>query len=375
MRAGLLVLHRWVALVAGVFVFIVAATGSALVFEGAMDRALYPDLWRVTPSGVALSLDTLIARARAAAPGMPVAGITLPPADDRADVVQAGLNQVFVNPYTGAVLGQRTLAQWNATLPRRLHVLHVSLIAGRAGEEIVAAITTLSLFLALTGLILWWRDKIWRMRSSASWKRLVFDLHHSLGATAATVIAIITLSAMVMHYGMLNSLMYRLDRTAPAAPPAQPAAPAGATPISADSLSRVAHSALPGARLMFLSLSPTARQPFLAAMRFPEDHTPGGRSRVVVDRFTGRVLMVTSTRQAELGTRLGNAIRSIHTGDLFGRPTEAIWLLAAIVLATQAVSGVLMWWNGRRGRAAVARAGTRRSRAESTEMSRTERTG
>ena len=359
MRSTLRVLHRWVALAAGVFVFIAAATGGALVFEGAMDRALYPELWRVTRSGAPLALDTLLARARAAVPGKPVVGITLSPADDRADVVQAGVNQVFVNPYTGAVLGHRTLAQWNATLPRRLHVLHVSLMAGRAGEEIVAAITTLSLFLVLTGLMLWWRDKIWRMPWSASWKRLVFDLHHSLGATAATVIAIIALSAMIMHYGMLNSLMYGLDRTPPPAPPEQPAAPAGATPITADSLSRVAHGALPGARLMFLSLPPEARQPFMAAMRFPEDHTPGGRSRVVVDRFTGGVLTVTSTRQAELGTRLGNAIRSIHTGDLFGRPTEAIWLLAAIVLATQAVSGVLMWWNGRRGRAALARAGTR----------------
>ena len=107
---------------------------------------------------------------------------------------------------------------------------------------------------------------------------------------------------------------------------------------------------------MFITLPPKADQPFVAAMRFPEDHTPGGRSRVIVDRYTGSVLMATSTRLAEPGTRLGNAIRSVHTGDLFGKPTEVIWLAAAIVLATQAITGVAMWWNGRPARAALERA-------------------
>jgi uncharacterized iron-regulated membrane protein len=104
---------------------------------------------------------------------------------------------------------------------------------------------------------------------------------------------------------------------------------------------------------MFLVIPPKAGQPFVAAMRFPEDRTPGGRSRVYVDRYRGTVLLATSTRQAELGTRLGNLLRSAHTGDLLGKPTEAIWLAAAIVLALQGITGVAMWWNGRRARAAA----------------------
>jgi uncharacterized iron-regulated membrane protein len=79
---------------------------------------------------------------------------------------------------------------------------------------------------------------------------------------------------------------------------------------------------------------------------------------VIVDRFSGGVLLATSTRQAEVGLRISNAIRSIHTGDLFGKPTEVIWLAAAIVLANQAITGVLMWWNARRARAALGRART-----------------
>jgi uncharacterized iron-regulated membrane protein len=355
MRQFLLVSHRWIALVAAVFVFIVAATGSILVFEGAIDRALHPELWHVRPGAAPMSLDTIAAHARAAMPKAPVTGITLSPAADRADVVQAGGTQVFVDPYTGAVLGMRTIAQWNQTFPRRVHVLHVSLMAGKAGAEIVGVATIVSLVLVLTGLILWWPDKIWSVQWSASWKRVVFDLHHALGVLAAVVLVVITASGLAIHYRTLNALMYGLDRTPAPGVPSQPAAPAGARAISIDSLDRVATGALPGARVMFLTLPPKRDQPFVAAMRFPEDHTPGGRSRVFVDRHTGATLLAVSTRRAQMGTRLGNAIRSIHTGDLFGKPTEAIWLLAALVLSSQGVTGVLMWWNGRAARVVLRR--------------------
>lgn len=133
MYATLLWVHRWVALIASILICVLAITGSALVFEGAIDRGMHPELWHVVPATGAtrLPIDTLIAHVHAAAPTSQVTGVTLSPADDWADVVQAGGNQIFVNPYSGMVLGVRTSADWNKSLPRRLHVLHVSLLWGR----------------------------------------------------------------------------------------------------------------------------------------------------------------------------------------------------------------------------------------------------
>lgn len=363
MYPALIVFHRWLALVVTVFILVVAVTGSALVFEGAIDRGLHPALWRVSPTGAPISLDTLVAHARTVTT-KPVTGITLSPADDRAFVVQSGALQIFVDPYTGAVRGTRTIDEWNKTLPRRLHVLHVSLMASKIGGEIVGIATIAALVLVLTGIVIWWREKLWRVRWSASWKRILFDLHHSLGIFAAVILLVITTSGLFIHYESLNTLMGRLDHSPPPDAPKQPRA-ATAGEISLDSLAGAALTALPGARIIFLTLPPKPDQPFIAAMRFPEDHTPGGRSRVWVDRHSGNVLLATSTRGAQLGTRLGNSIRSIHTGDLFGKPTEAVWLAAAIILAMQAVTGTAMWWNGRASRAALARA-ARRQRSPAT---------
>lgn len=358
MRQLLMVVHRWAALIALAFILVLAITGSALVFEGAMDRALYPRLWRVTPAATRLSLDTLVAHAHATAPKLTIASVSLAPAPDRAYVVQAGASQVFVDPYTGRVLGERTIAEWNRTLPRRLHVLHVTLTGGKTGGAIMAIATLVCFALVLSGVYLWWPDKIWRVRWSASWKRVVFDLHHQLGVVAASVLLLITGSALVMHYETLNRFVYGIGGETSAEVQDQFVPAQSAIAISADSLAAIARRALPGADVMFLTLLPMKDQPFVAAMRFPEDHTPGGRSRVTVDRYTGAVLGVQSTRRAaHLGTQIRNQIRSIHTGDWFGKSTEVVWLLATLSLVGQAVTGLLMWWNSRRARAAKRRAG------------------
>jgi uncharacterized iron-regulated membrane protein len=356
-HSALVVFHRWLALATSVFIVILALTGSALVFEGAIDRGLNPQLWRVTPGARPLSLDTLAARARAVAPRNPLSSLSPTRIADRAYTAQAGSTQVFLDQYTGRVLGTREQDAFNATLPRRLHALHTSLLVRGIGSTIVGIVTIAALVLVITGVVIWWREKLWRIRWSASWKRVVFDLHHSLGIFASLVLFVITASGMVIHYDAIGDAILKLDKTPRAAFPKQPAGDSGAKLISVDSVERIALATLPGAEIMIYSLPKKAEEPYVVAMRYPEDRTPGGRSRLYVDRYRGTVLLVESTRTAQTGRAIGNVMRSVHTGDLLGKPTEVVWLLASLVLASQALSGVLMWWNSRASRAALMRAG------------------
>ena len=74
-----------------------------------------------------------------------------------------------------------------------------------------------------------------------------------------------------------------------------------------------------------------------------------------IDKYRGDVLLATSTRTAPLGQHLINIKRSLHTGDIFGFPTQVLWALASVMLAMQAVTGVLMWLNARPARRASRR--------------------
>jgi hypothetical protein len=87
--------------------------------------------------------------------------------------------------------------------------------------------------------------------------------------------------------------------------------------VTADGMLQAAAEAIPGARLMRISFW-GGRRPVLVQMRFPEDHTPAGRSAVTLDPQTGRVLTAVTSRTAPvLYTALVQWNREIHTGVSF----------------------------------------------------------
>ena len=228
MRSVLLVIHRWLGVVTGAIIFIIAVTGSALVFEGAIDRGLNPGLYRVTPRATILPLDTLVARAQSVSRAAPVRSLQLARAPDRSYMAQAGALQIFIDPFTGRVLGTRATADFDRSLPRVLHRMHTSLLAPRRGGGAVVAVCTIAaLLLAITGVIIWWREKLWRIVWGASWKRVVYDLHHLLGIGAALVLLVITSSGTIIHFESLGKAIARSGSGPPALPPQQMAREAG----------------------------------------------------------------------------------------------------------------------------------------------------
>ena len=247
----------------------------------------------------------------------------------------------MLNPYSGAILIGPQGPDPLVAFMRKVHLLHTQLLGGRVGASIVAGVTFAALFLVLSGVVVWWRDKLCRVNTSGSWKRTNFDLHHSLGIFSAVVLLIITSTGLWVHYATVDEWMRKLNRSPTPPVPAQPAAEPGMPLLSvltADTTGKKKNIQLP----------PGPKRPAMVQLKYPEDHTPAGRSRVFVDKYRGTVLLAMSTRTAEAGQHMIDIKRSLHTGDIYGVPTQILWMLGALLLATQAVTGVLMWWNAKR---------------------------
>ncbi len=135
--------------------------------------------------------------------------------------------------------------------------------------------------------------------------------------------------------------------------------PAGARPIGPDRAMEIARAALPGATPFLISV-PGPSGVYAIRARYPEDLTPGGRSFVTVDPYSGKVLFAEGSRTAPAGTRVVVLNRAIHTGDVFGIPGKIVAALASLVLVLQMVSGAAMWWKRTRRHGA---AGVRESAA------------
>ena len=83
-RRAFLTLHQWAGLAGALFLIVIAVSGSALVFENEIDRALNPSTSYVAPAGQPLPLEELLARFQAADPREQVGGLRIADTPDQA---------------------------------------------------------------------------------------------------------------------------------------------------------------------------------------------------------------------------------------------------------------------------------------------------
>lgn len=346
MRKTIFNLHLYTSLASGVILLIVALSGCLLVFEVPMDRWLAPGVSFVEPHGQALPGDAILAAVKARHPGKPVTEVDV--AGPRASwIAKTDGYRVFVDPYTGAVLGERKgqpPSYW-------LRYVHKQLVAGPVGSQIVFIATWLALFQSMTGLYLWWPLKRVTVKWGASFRRVNFDLHHAVGFFSCAFICVLAASGLLKGYG--DSLQPVFDRIT-----GQPAmdrktltstVPQAGSPrkISLDQAIAVAEKTMTGASLARIQPPKGGTGVYQLSLRYPGDSTAPGRSYVVVDQYSGAVLWSQDARTPPRGAMIPIVNRAIHVGGIYGVPTRILAFLASLAIGMQVVTGFIMWWKRR----------------------------
>ena len=352
-RKLILNLHLWTGLTAAILLLLTGVSGALLVFEEQIDQAFNPKLSRVVPTGKVLSLTELQQSLERQYSGSRVLGFEL---SGSPDVSYGAYMQpasgdglgVALNQYTGKALGV-----WDDNrFTRKLHGFHTHLLAGEVGSEIVGWGSVVLLLLSLTGLILWWRTKIIRVTLRSSGPKFQYDLHSTIGIFSSLFLLAFALTGMVVHWERPAQKWANAFSHTSRPPQPKPDLPApGATPLDPDRLLAAAQAAVPGARATVVNLPDSPGRPSMVIFKYPEDHTPAGRTRVLVDAYSGKVLSVTSSRETPAAvayvTRLN---REIHTGDIGGWPTRIVAAISSICLPLLAITGPLLWWQRRQRR-------------------------
>jgi uncharacterized iron-regulated membrane protein len=355
-------LHLYVGLAAGAFLIVLSLTGAVLVFENELNRAVNPQLLKVQAKGQAPAWETVRRRVEEQEPAWRVQRIYLPASEDDSTYVRlvsrttGRIREIYVDQLTGKVLGGK--AEGNQLL-WAIHEVHINLAAGAAGSRIVVWSSAGLLCLALSGIFLWWPRKVFRFGLNAPLTRVNYDLHRTLGFWSSAAMFLFAVTGINLHIQTGGTLFDMMDEKAAAVH----LAGHGTT---ADGLIEAAREAAPGARVMRISFWNDAK-PVLIQMRFPEDHTPAGRTNVTLDARTGAVLTVVSSRTAPLiYTALVQWNREIHTGVMFGWPSRIVTSFCSLLLSGLAVSGSMIWVNKKLGAARARRsAAERRLRAAS----------
>ncbi|MEH2140702.1 PepSY-associated TM helix domain-containing protein [Nostoc sp.] len=130
-------LHRWLGLVVGILLCIAGLTGSILVFEQEIDNfILGHQMGHVVSVGNPQPLETLantVNTTYTSTPGFKLTYVEMlegEPYEFRAETAKGKDFRVFVNPYTGKVMGDRI---WDDTWLGFTFKLHYQLLAGETG--------------------------------------------------------------------------------------------------------------------------------------------------------------------------------------------------------------------------------------------------
>jgi uncharacterized iron-regulated membrane protein len=185
MRKLLLNLHLYTALIAGALIVILGLTGSVMAFEPEIDHLRHWKLTYVTPQARALSLAEISAAISKAFPGQRIVDYGISTSAGLSyQVLLQTRKTVYVNQYTGAVLGTRMGPDFMDGLQNDIHQLHLRLLVipkgpgADPGKTIASWAGVAMLFLLLSGLYLWWPLKRAKVQASGPPSRFWFDLHN-----------------------------------------------------------------------------------------------------------------------------------------------------------------------------------------------------
>lgn len=376
-RPWLLRLHRWAGQGLAGLLALEGATGSVLVFQGALDAALNPELFGACMTGPALSADDLLVRVSAQTPGADATYLVFRPPPGY--TVQAFLsarlgapplveNQLFVDPGSGEVLGRR--AYGACCLSRRalvpfLYTLHRSLMAGATGTLVLGIAALVWALDCCAGLVLTlprapprltrWRGA-WTLKPGAGAARRELDLHRAGGlwlwpTLLALAISGVSLALPTQVFHPAVALL--LPVTPPG--PARPAADAARTRLPLDRLIAEAERdvASHGGSLPASTLYRNLQAGTVAFYFFPEPTLRGtglGSPSVTLDDSTGAVV----EREIPGAGRLGDLFERIqfplHSGQVAGLPGRVAIAVTGMAVAMLSVTGVMIWERRRRAR-------------------------
>jgi uncharacterized iron-regulated membrane protein len=379
-REVCLKLHRWSGLYLATFLTVAGLTGVTMAYHDELEAALIPDVVRVEPRGSAMSPFELARTAEALEPRATVdvlplsrgpreaALMPLTPRIDPATQLPYALdfNEVFLDPYSGKVLGTRLWGEvgFDAMhLMPMLYRMHNSLLLGDWGVRLFGIAALIWCINCFIGFYLtlpvqprnffrnWKRS--WLVRSTKPVARFNFELHRAAALWVWAMLLVMSLSALQFN---LNTEVFR---------PLLKAALPFKDPLS-DMLSHPA----PYQPQIDREMAQARGRALMAEHALRQGFNVDGETSLVLDRQAGIYIYnvrssldirdkggqtrvyFSSADGRDLGFEYpsiaaGNAVSSwlsaLHMRRIGGAPYQAFIALIGLVVATLSITGVMTW--------------------------------
>ncbi|HYS09040.1 MAG TPA: PepSY-associated TM helix domain-containing protein [Myxococcales bacterium] len=343
--------HRWTGLTIGLVLVFMAATGILLSYRSRMEPAVYRHLLTAPACATRVPLDALASSARAAHPKgefdyIRIKGASAP--STRIPATQVRLSgpgfqdDVFFDPCTGAVLGQRGRYGGFFGATEALHkfkfVKNGYVISGTAALLLV-------FMLAGAGIYLWWPRRLKCLKPALKpnphlrGRERTINLHKVLGVYASFILVPTALTGLPQAFDWFQNVIYWMTASPKPAKPQSAPLP-GSTPLGMETYWRKLQSVVPDPAEALIHFPARPSDPVeIFAIERGAPHA-NARTLLFLDAYSGRVLRFTPYAQSSLGHRAYFWTLSWHTGMVGGVVGPSILISGALALLFLAWSGV-----------------------------------
>jgi len=367
-------LHLWLGLVSGIIVLIVCLTGCIWVFNEEITGLLEPETKIERQDKPVLSPLQLKAIATGLYPDKKVSyanyqqgraiSLNLKSADEKGR--RGGGTTLKINPYTGEVISTTVHKKGQTDFFRFILNGHRFLwMPYEIGRPVVNYGTLIFVVLLITGLIWWYpkkwnkstRDKSFKIKWGASFKRVNLDLHNVLGFYALIFLLFIALTGMVYGIKWYSEGLYWVTSGGKSL--------GEFSRLESDSLSAGKYYS-PEQAMDLAWSSVIKRHPKSEGFYYNFPDTSEARSviRITVypnsgqfynnqgytfDQHTlkelkGEGVYAIPYEQAGFAGKLRKMNYDIHVGSILGFPGKVMAFLASLIGASLPVTGFLIWY-------------------------------
>lgn len=378
-KQGFITLHRYLGLTTAIFLVIAGITGSILAYYHELDEWLNPELYFVSQQDENFLSEPELFKAAELYSQKSNASINTMPLEfspGRSLIFRIKdseeYNQLFIDPYTANILGQRQwadLSQGWGNLPGFIYRLHYSLwIPDNWGIllfGIIALIWTLDCFISLAttfpvlktfrfkDFLKRWKQSF-KMRWHAKGYSFHFLLHRAAGLWLWFLLFIFAWSSVAFNwpevYKPVTHVFFEAAPTAPISKHNKPAMPLqqalDAAREHVQLLAKNKNITLGNERsLRYLAESNTFQYRFHSSLDLDPDIS---RSVIYFDAHNGELLAEYWPTSQYSATTVTQWLYALHMGEVFGWPYQLFVCLLGLLVAFFSYSGVLIWLSKRR---------------------------
>lgn len=411
MRQFWVVVHRYIGLSIAIFLIIAGFTGSILVFYEELDAAINPELYRVTStSAEAVPLDPLQIRERLLEkyPQAHINWITLKSYENQSlrisispksivgnnTAYDLGFDEVFVDPFTGEILGTRTwgnISDGIENLIPFLFKLHYQLALDHFGTllmGVVALLWTMDCFIGayltfprkmrrrkdfqgnsckkgLAGISSWfvrWKPA-WLIRWSKGHFKLNYDLHNAGGLWVWAMLFVLAWSSVALNLHvvyqpvMAQMFDFQASRSAMVLDKPHYEPKLGYAEIRAVALEYLDKQGgqYPGGPIIQIEPTGMSYFPELGSYQYRfrsnrDINSEWGGTRLFIHGNTGDIRALYIPSGKSTGDTITTWLRNLHMASVWGMPFKIFVCVVGLIIMMLSITGVIIWWRKRAAR-------------------------